>query len=158
MEKKLNILGEIINPLGEGILLHYCKSCKQQKPVEEFSKRHRGSEVGYRPLNQCKQCRSKPSTQLFNLKKIYKKPDEQYTCPLCERKKEDVGYNGAFVLDHDHKTGKARGWICHDCNNALARIRENPNILQKMIKYLKMKNREKYFPIEANFKHVLSKK
>ena len=158
MEKELNILGETISPLGEEILLHYCKSCKENKPAEEFSKRHRGSKVGYRPLNQCKQCRSKPYTQLSSLKKVHKKPDEQYKCPLCKRKKEDVGYNGAFVLDHNHKTGQARGWICHDCNNALARIRENPIILKEMIEYLETKNREKYFPVEANFKHILMEK
>jgi ribosomal protein L37AE/L43A len=158
MEKKLNILGETINQLGEKIALHYCKSCKENKPVEEFSKRHRGSQVGYRPLNQCKNCRSNPAKQLSNLKKIYNKPNDQYECPLCARKKNIVGYNGAFVLDHNHETGQARGWICHDCNNALARTGENPNVLQKMIEYLTIENREKYFPIEANFKHILKTK
>ena len=39
-------------------------------------------------------------------------------------------------VDHNHKTGKIRGLLCHNCNNILGRAKDNPLILMKCIKYL----------------------
>ena len=41
-----------------------------------------------------------------------------------------------FHLDHDHATGKFRGWLCHSCNVALGCVRDNPAILRKLASYL----------------------
>ena len=40
------------------------------------------------------------------------------------------------VFDHDHVTGKFRGWICRWCNNALGFIKDNPEILKRLLIYL----------------------
>ena len=40
-------------------------------------------------------------------------------------------------IDHDHKTGKVRGILCHNCNLALGLLKDDINILQAMIRYLK---------------------
>ena len=45
-----------------------------------------------------------------------------------------------FNVDHDHKTGKVRGWICTYCNNMLARSRDNPETLRNGAKYLEENN------------------
>lgn len=39
-------------------------------------------------------------------------------------------------FDHDHNTGKFRGWICVRCNLALGMVKDNVGILQKMIIYI----------------------
>lgn len=39
-------------------------------------------------------------------------------------------------LDHDHKTMKFRGWLCMQCNTSLGSVKDNIDILQKMISYL----------------------
>ena len=52
--------------------------------------------------------------------------------------------NGKLDLDHDHaccpgarSCGKClRGFLCRPCNQALGLIRDNPDTLQAMIKYL----------------------
>jgi hypothetical protein len=39
-------------------------------------------------------------------------------------------------MDHDHKTGKFRGLICHKCNVVLGLVGEDTNILRAMEQYL----------------------
>ena len=40
-------------------------------------------------------------------------------------------------IDHDHKTGKVRGLLCHGCNTAIGLMKDDVNILTKAIEYLK---------------------
>ncbi len=45
-------------------------------------------------------------------------------------------------VDHNHKTGQIRGLVCVHCNNVLGYGREDPEIYQKAIDYVKRYNRE----------------
>lgn len=40
------------------------------------------------------------------------------------------------VLDHDHKTGKFRGWLCSPCNSALGHAHDNPAVLEALMRYV----------------------
>lgn len=60
-----------------------------------------------------------------------KKPD---ACEVCGAKGSD--FKKGLVYDHCHKTGKFRGWLCSNCNTALGLTKDNPEILQRLIKYL----------------------
>ncbi len=42
-------------------------------------------------------------------------------------------------LDHCHKTGRKRGWLCHYCNVLLANAKDDITILNNAIKYIKDK-------------------
>lgn len=128
---------------GEEPDLHYCKKCETNKPVNEFTHRDRASN-GLKPINSCKECDKKASKQLNIAKKNTNKPPSDHICPLCLRGKENLGYTSAFVLDHNHTSGEARGWICHDCNTALARIRDDANTARRMVEYIESDNRGRY--------------
>jgi len=56
-----------------------------------------------------------------------KKPN---SCEIC-------GAIGKICFDHDHKTGKFRGWICGRCNFALENARDNSELLIAMADYLR---------------------
>lgn len=40
------------------------------------------------------------------------------------------------VFDHDHATGKFRGWICNECNKGLGSFKDSPETLRAAIDYL----------------------
>ena len=40
-------------------------------------------------------------------------------------------------IDHCHNTKKIRGLLCHYCNMALGLFKDNTDIMQKAIEYLK---------------------
>lgn len=51
-------------------------------------------------------------------------------CAICKKKKR------RYDTDHDHKTGKVRGVICHRCNVMLGHARDSHSILQSGAEYL----------------------
>lgn len=63
---------------------------------------------------------------------LYQQKNRCKICGIHQSKIEDN-----LCVDHDHKTGKIRGLICHHCNRALGLVKDNPMICFKMIKYLK---------------------
>jgi hypothetical protein len=55
-------------------------------------------------------------------------------CAIC--KTSEWGYNGP-AIDHDHKTGKARGLLCMKCNTGLGHFDDSFELLNTAIEYLK---------------------
>ncbi len=58
-------------------------------------------------------------------------------CLCCE---EIFGSELSPHLDHDHKTGKIRGVLCHKCNTGIGLFEDNPAKLRKAIIYLEKHN------------------
>lgn len=59
------------------------------------------------------------------------KPD---VCECCDEKSK-------IVWDHQHDNGEFRGWICDRCNRVLGAIKDNPVILEQLIRYLRENSR-----------------
>jgi len=55
-------------------------------------------------------------------------------CEVCSRTNKKIHW------DHDHASGRFRGWICSACNIALGMVDDSPEILRKLIKYLESQN------------------
>lgn len=49
---------------------------------------------------------------------------------------EVCGGSARIAYDHDHQTGKFRGWLCMKCNTALGLVNDDIIILEKLIDYL----------------------
>ncbi len=56
-------------------------------------------------------------------------------CAICGRSGDKM-FKGLFV-DHDHRTDKIRGLLCHGCNSALGLFRDDPEVLQKAFMYIR---------------------
>ena len=55
-------------------------------------------------------------------------------CEICGKTAEENGKK--LAMDHDHGSGKFRGFLCHLCNIGLGAFLDNPQILRKAIGYL----------------------
>jgi len=53
-------------------------------------------------------------------------------CPDDWKRKQ----HAPLCVDHEHKSGKVRGLLCHKCNLAISLVRENIDILANAIRYL----------------------
>lgn len=60
---------------------------------------------------------------------------ENYACMICGITEDDMGKK--LDVDHCHVSGKFRGVVCNPCNNVLGHARDNVEILQAAISYLK---------------------
>lgn len=45
-------------------------------------------------------------------------------------------HKNRLVVDHDHKTGKVRGLLCHNCNRGIGLLQDSQSTLNSAIKYL----------------------
>lgn len=86
---------------------------------------------------------NKDHTTHYRLNKRYgiskKKRDAMFArqrkrCACC--RSNDPGSVRGWYLDHDHKTGKVRGVLCHWCNLALGHAKDSVVRLSLMIIYL----------------------
>lgn len=74
------------------------------------------------------------------LRKLYGISLTQYTelfnkqdghCAICKEISDKT-----LSVDHDHRTGKVRGLLCHDCNRALGQFKDSILILESATEYL----------------------
>ena len=56
-------------------------------------------------------------------------------CAICPAT-EPGGRDRFFHIDHDHKTGKVRGLLCHGCNAALGFMRDDHTRTSAATEYL----------------------
>ena len=83
------------------------------------------------------------------LKRTYGISKEQYDlmveaqaglCAICAEPERRVAKNGELQrlsVDHCHATGAVRGLLCDDCNVAISRVRDNPEIADTIAAYLR---------------------
>lgn len=55
-------------------------------------------------------------------------------CKVCNI--AEIECNHKLNMDHCHKTGKFRGWLCENCNRALGCVKDDPRILNNLMEYL----------------------
>lgn len=141
--------------------LKTCKKCGETKAIFDFPKariRNDGS-FNYRPS--CKVCTVKENLDKYhngggkekqkersfknNLKKYGMSVDDYWKmhkeqegkCKICKTNKVSVkkaNYN--LFVDHDHKSGKVRGLLCHHCNCGLGHFKDDVELLKNSIEYL----------------------
>lgn len=58
-------------------------------------------------------------------------------CAICGTKPDGSNQQrNRLDIDHNHETGKVRGLLCNNCNQALGRLNDDPNLLRLAAAYL----------------------
>jgi len=118
-----------------------CNVCHKILDTFNFDINQRGKNNRLVRRPSCKDCRIiidgvKLSTSERKRMKKVKPHFVKFTCPICE-KTTIAGFTSKLVIDHDHKNGTARAWICDSCNTGLGRFKDDVRLLEKAIEYLK---------------------
>jgi len=111
-----------------------CSKCLVTKPLSDY--RIESSRNWRVPIEQrrkyyreeCKECEKKLSKQLREAKKLATpKPTK---CECCSKETDEL------VVDHDHQTGKFRGWLCKTCNIGIGKLGDNLTGVENATRYL----------------------
>lgn len=134
-----------------------CIDCKLSKSIDNFYTAYRyKSKIQYQ--SRCKNCCNKKSIlwaknnpdkrkkilrkHLFGIK--YNISEEEFNnlkfeqnnkCAICKETQRNP--KDELCIDHDHTTGKVRGLLCHRCNIGLGFLKDNENLIEKLLSYLR---------------------
>ena len=67
------------------------------------------------------------------------KKEQDNKCYLCNTEGFLIGKNNhteKLAVDHNHKTGKVRKLLCHNCNRGLGLLMDSPELLRKAAEYI----------------------
>ena len=122
-----------------------CRKCGARKDRSEFHKLRDGK---YGPVlqNRCKPCQ-RTETRRYAIVRAYGITVEEYdamlaaqggVCAVCKRPERAVrgGKPLLMPVDHDHRTGRARGIPCHACNRAIGLLGDDPDRIRALIRHL----------------------
>lgn len=133
--------------------MQICVSCNQELPFTAFEKQKN------RPNHrkQCKTCRYKArdKEKEYARHRIYSRERRKNNPDIVRQSwektkygitKEEIGIKHCMIckgtkrlsIDHNHKTEKYRGLLCHNCNIGLGNFKDNVELLEKAIQYLKL--------------------
>ena len=123
-----------------------CVKCNNVKPLTSFGSNWRRTDGSKSYMNVCSECTYASQRIVLKLKETTPPPPDNYCCPICNSSSEDLknkidtayqAYNrGSWVLDHDHSSGKFRGWLCNKCNSALGWLQDDINYVRRALNYL----------------------
>jgi hypothetical protein len=113
-----------------------CNNCGELQPIDQFTHMKSG-EI----KRKCRTCARNQSKLVKELRDKHPYPDGTYSCPICNRKLDEIGKRGqirltTWVLDHCHDSETFRGWLCHHCNTALGAFRDSLDRVKNAVIYL----------------------
>jgi len=125
---------------GDGFPKKICNICHKLLSTAEFARNQNA--INNRPVRRpsCRECRKqlegKTTTPKAKLKWLNNKPqNEPFECPICG-KRTIAGITSKVVLDHNHRTGVVRGWVCDSCNTGIGRFKDDVELIKRAIKFL----------------------
>ena len=131
----------IIQETGDKFTHKICDRCFKRLDTNEWfeNNRHKkGNLITKRPS--CRACRKVKNGRSITLKERSEwvsgkvKDYSAFTCPICQ--KTTIAGITKVVLDHNHKTGAVRGWLCESCNTGIGRFDDDPDIVKRALDWL----------------------
>ncbi len=142
-----------IAPAGQ----KWCNDCQSFKPLENFC-RNKNTKSGR--ASYCKDCHNARTRE--SIQRLHGDPREyrlrrRYGIGKADFDQILAGQGGlcagcrnapAAHVDHDHETGKVRGLLCFNCNQALGNLRDDLRVMDSLGAYLS-RARSGYAPLRG---------
>ena len=130
-----------------------CTICGKKQPTKKFGRRGYYADGTVRRRSACRKCEQAKSPKRKRLSAVAKAvlnaethglavkeynrllQDQDGLCAICYADKGTKTGRG-LALDHCHKTGKIRGFLCSNCNTGLGLFQDSAFILRKAAIYL----------------------
>lgn len=124
-----------------------CKSCRNKSYKKYYAKPETVAKkkIYYQKNYLINKSKVLHRNKLYNIKRLYNITHEEYLnilisqnnkCLICG---DTITPGCGCHLDHDHETGKIRGFLCQGCNKGLGHFRDNPKLLLSAYNYLTSK-------------------
>lgn len=128
------------------ILASACKQCCKKESVQNRKKDplRKIKQQAYAKKNPDKlknnQLKTTYGITLIQYQTLLKKQNN--VCAICENEETVIWNNkpNYLCVDHCHSTKKIRGILCRDCNAALGKFQDSPDLLRKAATYLENAN------------------
>ncbi len=129
-----------VKKTGDGFPKKICNICHKLLSTTEFAKNQNAKNNRSVRRPSCKKCRKqlegKNATPKAKLEWSKNKPqNEPFECPICG-KRTIAGITSKVVLEHNHRTGEVRGWVCDSCNTGIGRFKDDVELLKRAIKFI----------------------
>ena len=128
-----------------------CTKCRKIQPVTAFTRQAKAYD-GLLPS--CRACqaekdrRRRGASKASSWLRLYGITEHAYwelfeaqggVCAICKQSETRLhkGCPMHLSVDHDHATGRIRGLLCHGCNAALGRFKDNSTLLENALVYLR---------------------
>ena len=129
-----------VRKAGDAFPKKICNICHKLLDTPKFAKNQNG--INNRSVRRpsCGECRKDLEgtnmSQKVRAEWLKKKPKNiPFECPICA-KKTIAGVTSKVVLDHNHRNGKVRGWVCDSCNTGIGRFKDDINLIKRAIKFI----------------------
>lgn len=99
---------------------------------EKYREKYRSSNIKQRDKNREISLRKNFGISIDEYNIMF--TEQHGKCAICER--HQSVFKRALAVDHNHTTGTIRGLLCHSCNIALGCVRDDIDVLNRMIVYL----------------------
>jgi hypothetical protein len=138
--RKTQIVEFNIKRTGDNFSKKVCNVCHKLLQTVKFAKNQNAKNNRSVRRPSCKDCRKflEGVNMSPKIRKEWeqKKPNsEPFECPVC-LKRTIAGVTCKVVLDHNHKTGEVRGWICDSCNTGIGRFKDDVELLKQAMRFL----------------------
>lgn len=137
--------------------LHQCKICENKK-TREYQKANKGKVANYTKKHREKYGETyKEKARNIKYQLSYGIGTKEYNvlfdqqsgrCAICGEK-ESHGRSEHLFINHCHKSGKIRGLLCNLCNGGIGKLKDNPNIIENALEYLKLHQPKMIIKLQA---------
>ena len=117
-------------PVFLAVAWRVCRKCERHLALAHFPVNVTLGSGTVLYKHTCTDCRRAQQRDRGRLHRRHARPAATAPCPICRRETR------RWVLDHDHRTGRFRGWLCNGCNTALGKFADDAATLRRAAAYL----------------------